>query len=137
MKAWLIPAIAVCLSTGCTNGDFRKVELSKVVANPRAFNGQVVTLCGWATNQFEDVNLTVNRGARKWDAGLAVEWCDDAPETTRATYAYVSGTVEPAWGMTADAADGHPASLTDVVVSTGSAFSWAIRQSCRHLHDAS
>jgi len=68
--------------------------------------------------------------------GLAVEWCDDAPETRKPTYACIAGRIEPAWGMSADAADGHPAPGELVAVSNGSAFSWAIRQSCSDLHGA-
>jgi len=107
---------ALSVLSSCTSPE---TQLSEIAAHPRDFNGRVVTTCGWATNEFEDLNLTVDHegAARDGAKGLAVEWCENSAETRGPVRQCVTGTIEPGYGQSADEADRKPG--TNFAISTG------------------
>jgi hypothetical protein len=108
-----------------------KIDLAKLAANPRTYIGKQVTTCGWATNQFEDVALTVSED-REAAQGLEVQWCKSAPKTQRPTYQCLSGTIGTVGDVSPDIAENKPQDGPNrvVVIHNGSPFPWEIRQAC-------
>jgi hypothetical protein len=120
--------LALAVLAGCTRPAPSKVPLADIVASPRAYNGQTVTTCGWATNQFEDINMYVSADGS--GGGLSLLWCAGAPKTKAPTYQCVTGTINTFAGMSVAAADGHPAPGEPIVISTATPFRWEVDQSC-------
>jgi len=118
---------ALIVLSSCTSSE---TQLSEIAAHPRDYNGRLVTTCGWATNEFEDLNITIGHegAARDGAKGLAVEWCENEPKTRGPTLQCITGTIEPAYGQSVDEADRKPGTM--FAISTGSPFGWWMRQAC-------
>lgn len=104
------------------------LPLSEVNADPLKYKDELIKVCGYATNQFENVQITQNRD-RDWRdiqvAGLAVDWLEKEPRTRSAEKRCVTGLIEPTCGWE----NGVPADENDIIcLSTGSVYQWSIRQ---------
>jgi len=106
-----------------------KVDLAEILASPRAYEGKSVTTCGWATNGFEDSNLTVSdaRSFEQMDeAGLGIDWCKGAEKLMKPASRCVSGTLFAAPPLYEDAGNGR----VKITIDNSSAYRWRIRQAC-------
>ena len=108
----------------------RKVDLAEILANPRAYEGQSVTICGWATNGFEDSNLTLTsertiESLGDPDSGLGVVWCKGAPKQQKPAQSCVSGTI-----FAADPTFRDKSGSVEVTLDNSSTYPWRIRQAC-------
>lgn len=96
------------------------IELETLVASPLEFREQVVTTCGWATNQFENVKITTER--RGFNRGFGMRWLPTEQETTRSQWKCVTGKIVPSCGWDTY---GDP---SIICVSTGHGFEFVLQQ---------
>jgi hypothetical protein len=102
--------------------------LSEVNAAPLKYKDKLIKVCGYATNQFENLQITENRD-RDWrdepTAGLAVDWLEEETRTDGVEKRCVTGQIEPTCGWE----HGLPGDNNDIIcLSTGSIYQWKIRQ---------
>jgi len=98
-----------------------------VAAKPLQYRGETIKVCGFATKQFENVQITTSRKGAFGNnsVGLGVDWLDEEPGTKRPEPRCVTGLIEPTCGWK----NGVPADDKDIIcVSTGTIYQWSIRQ---------
>ena len=98
-----------------------------MTAKPLQYRGETIKVCGFATKQFEDVQITTSRKGAFGNnfVGLGVDWLDEEPGTKRPEPRCVTGLIEPTCGWK----NGVPADDKDIIcVSTGTIYQWSIRQ---------
>ena len=110
------------LLTACATTPPGATRLADIAANPAAYHNVVVTTCGWATNQFEDVQITTSFWRRGSSTpGLEVSWQDKTPQTShRPEWRCVTGYVEPS--CVDDEGNGEEF----ICISTGSPYQWTL-----------
>jgi len=88
----IAPSLVLTLSalTACQTipNPLDSEPLSNVAAKPLQYRGETIKVCGFATKQFENVQITTSR---KWawgdnSVGLGVDWLDEEPRTKRPDY---------------------------------------------------
>ena len=93
------------------------------------YRDTLVKVCGLATNQFENVQISEHRDGdwRGTIPGLGVKWLDREPYTEGPEQRCVTGLLEPTcgWGdMNPDATDYK----APICISTSTVYQWSIRQ---------
>ncbi len=82
-------------------------------------------MCGWATNEFENVQITHTKHRRANDEpGLGVRWADNARRTDGPEYMCIEGRVEPL-GRWQEFDKPNPDSIW---ISTGHLYDWVLDQ---------
>ena len=102
-------------------------SLSSVSGGDPKYRDTLVKVCGFATNEFENVQISDSRVGdwRETSAGLMVEWLDSEPRTNGPEQRCVTGLLEPMCGW-------DEYENTDLICrSTGSSYNWKIRQTHR------
>lgn len=107
--------LALCLAA-CTTPS-GAVDLRTVATNPASYRGQIVRTCGYATNAFENISITVAPSRSRETPGLEVHWKESAHRIASPEWRCVTGRIEPTCGN---------AGPSDICVSTGSPYQWAI-----------
>ena len=78
----------------------RKITLAEANENGANYRDQMVKVCGYATNQFEDVQITELPRRRFGDKGvvLGVNWSEKEPRTDGAEKRCITGMLVPIGG---------------------------------------
>ncbi|MEM6901241.1 MAG: hypothetical protein AAF583_15910 [Pseudomonadota bacterium] len=123
--------LAILSLIGCASTDLpadgRAVD--EVANNIDDFaRDEVVKVCGWATNQFENAQVTKHRQGR-WNkgatqTGLGVFWLQTEPRTDGPEHRCITGRIEPNCGW--DWYDNR--NENQICISTGTSFNWSVRQ---------
>jgi len=93
------------------------------------YREKLVKVCGLATKQFENVQITEHRDGnwRGNTRGLGVRWLDGEPCTEAPEERCVTGFLEPSCGW--ETFDNHEEDYDDLIcLSTGHGFQWRINQ---------
>lgn len=94
--------VAVTLASCVTGEDKKSVSISNIVENPDEYMGQSVRLYGYATYEFENLNLWKNERAERafrCDKAIGIELLDEQDRVRiNRKYVPVTGTIEPLCG---------------------------------------
>ena len=123
--------VAVLCLAGCeaNSSNPRVLTLNQANSNPVQYRDKLVKVCGMATRQFENVQITEHREGewRDTSAGLGVHWLESEPRTREPEHRCVTGKLQPLGGW--DFYEKQLAGETDeIVVSTGHSYKWVIVQ---------
>ena len=129
MKQFIIVnCVLAIFSTSCASNydpsEIQVLDLSKSYENATFKRGQIVKACGWATNAFENVQITNTRdeGWRKFANGFGVDWLKAEPRTLQPEKRCVTGEIIPTCGWEIlDQPD-------EICLSTGHGFKYEIHQ---------
>ena len=116
----------------------KTISLKKANETPAQHRDNVVKVCGLATKQFENVEITVSRHHEKeWmisptglvsPTGLGVDWMREEPYTKEPEKRCVTGFIEPTCGWGGNIPQNNENYEAPVCVSTGTVYQWSIRQ---------
>jgi len=129
VKVWL--CLPVLLLTACSTTAHKPIKITFAEAySPTAFKDySFVKVCGYATNTFENSQISETRTAdwRDKNSGLGVKWLDSADDIKTPEKRCVRGFLEPTcgWGDLPDDLDSYEA---PVCISTATTYQWSIRQ---------
>lgn len=123
--------IPFCLFSACQTLSAAPdvLSLRDINLQPQTYRGQPVKVCGFATNKFENVQITESEeiGLPSEVAGLSVEWLDTEPMTVGSKYRCITGVIEPTCGWKSYD-EAQLASKDYYCLSTGTIYQWGIRQ---------
>jgi len=92
------------------------------------YRDTLIKVCGFATKQFENVQITESRDdnwRQKKVAGMGVEWLEQEPYTEAPEQRCVTGFLEPTCGWETFDTDEYE----DLIcLSTGHSYEWRINQ---------
>jgi hypothetical protein len=89
----------LCLAACQTIDGKKTLSFEKANEKPAQHYNKVVKVCGWATNQFENLNITTSRnGIWGNSPGLGIDWLEMEPLTKRPERRCVTGLIEPTCG---------------------------------------
>ena len=119
---------SACL-VSCQYFDSHAIELSLSSSNSLddKYENTLIKVCGLATKQFENVQITEHRddGFRDTARGFGVEWMDKEPNTDEPEYRCITGFVRPICGW-------EDFGNKDLIcASTGHGYDWVIVQTFR------
>lgn len=108
-----------------------KLTLAEANKNGAQYRGQTVKVCGYATNQFENLQITEFRKDGYGDekgASLCVTWSKDEPTTNGPEKRCVTGKLEPkmGWENYERKIAGEPHDL--IISNACSGTDWEIQQ---------
>jgi len=127
----LLPYILLAILTqiGCTstaqNLPYDVISLEELYNQKNYIPNQQIKTCGWATKQFENVQITVDKSLRHGSRakGFGVIWLDEEPYTEKPEWRCITGVIEPISGW-----DDYPPDDDLIILSTGHGFQWVIVQ---------
>ena len=108
-------ALAALTLAACASTQAPRIELAELAGSPESYRGQVVRTCGWATNAFEDVQITVSLGRGPEVRGFEADWREGTAAIVDPEWRCVTGRIEPICG--------DPDALC---ISTGSPYTWVL-----------